>query len=529
MRLFAQKKNHNNGEQRYLNRIAWFAQCIWAVLLLTALAIQHYQSNQVVLALAHQSAMLSFAYNDSIRLWNLKSDGVYLAMNEAGPHQVVTNDGLRLQRTVPAQMVSQIQRFLPQDSIKSKITSLNPINPVNAADPWERAQLQKEQPTFVAQLTRENGKEYYRTLHPIHSEDQCYSCHDHRLNSRNDTDGALSVRVPLQPIKTMLRTKVIGTTVSLFLLWLLGCIGITTMTRSLITRIHARDKAQRQLSHGKNLYSALSATNQAIAKQLPKTQLFQEVCDIAIKYAGFKLAWIGMVDSETQQVQPVARAGSMCDYIDEINVSIDPLRPEGRGPTSVAIRENKAVIISNFLQELRGTIWHDPAQRNGIRSSAAYPICSNGVAIGALKVYADQTDFFSTELNELMQQMANDLSLAIDNLEQQRQLKHSQTLNQTLIDALPYPALLSRYSDKRVITANRKAVEMGFVVGEVNHFSQPPDHQEGKQFNGTEEQHKDGRWEMIYWCPVEDSDDNDIYLHFAVDITDKKKQELDNG
>lgn len=525
LRLFSRKIKQAGGEQRYFYRITWLAQCIWAGLLFAALGIQQHQSEQEVLALAHQSATLSFAYNDSVRRWNLHTDGIYLPTKEAGPLQVITHDGLRLQRTVPAQMLSQIQQFSSQDGVQSKITSLDPINPVNAADQWERIQLEKEQPTFASQVTSYNGQEYYRTFHPIPSDGQCFACHDPQPNSRNSIDGALSIRVPLQPLRMMLRTKVIGSTVSLFMLWLLGSIGIATTTRSLIKRIRARDKAQQQMSHSKNLYRALSATNQSIAKQLPQDELFQEVCDIAIKFAGFKLAWVGMVDKETQQVKPVARAGSMCDYIEEINVSIDPLLPEGQGPTSVAIRDNKPVIISNFLQELHGTPWHDPAQRNGIRSSAAYPICAHGIAIGALKVYADQTDFFNDELNELMQQMAIDLSFAIDHLEQQSQLERSQTLNQTLIDALPYPALLARYSDQRVITANRKALEMGIVVGEVNHCCQLPEQQENDQINVKERQREDGRWDMICWCPVDESNDGDIYLHFAVDITDRKKQE----
>lgn len=525
LRLFSKKIEQPGDEQRYFHRIACLAQCLWAGLLCAALVIQHHQGDQEVLALAHQSATLSFAYNDSVRRWNLHTDGVYLPTNEAGPLQVITHDGLRLQRTVPAQMLSQIQQFSSQNGVQGKITSLNPINSINAPDQWERVQLEKEHPTFFSQVTRYNGQEYYRTFHPIPSDDQCFTCHDQHPNSRNSIDGALSIRVPLQPLKMMLRNKVIGTTVSLFMLWLLGCIGITTMTRSLIKRICARDKAQQQMSHSKNLYSALCATNQSIAKQLPQAELFQEVCDIAIKFAGFKLAWVGIVDQETQHVIPVARAGSMCDYIDEINVSTNPLLPEGKGPTSIAIRENKSVIISNFLQELRGTTWHDPAQRNGIRSSAAYPICSNGVAIGALKVYADQTDFFNDELNDLMQQMANDLSFAIDHLEQQSQLEHSQTLNQTLIDALPYPAVLARYSNQRVITANRKALEMGIVIGEVNHCCQLPELHDNDQINVKEKQREDGRWDMICWCPVDESNDGDIYLHFAVDITDRKKQE----
>ena|GEM_PF-911016 len=525
MQLFQTKGDHETSEQRYFYRIAWIAQFIWAALFIGVLVVQHHQSEQEVLALAQQSATLSFTHNDNVRRWNLHTNGVYLPTEKEGPQQIITRDGMRLQRTVPAQMLSQMQEYSSDDSVQSKITSLAPINSANIPDPWERQLLETKQQSPVSQIVTDDGQAYYRSFHPIPSTDQCLSCHDNAHTTNGSIDGALSIRVALKPLRMMLRTKVIATTVSLFSLWFLGGIGIATTTRSLIKRIQSRDKALLKMVHSKNLYSALSATNQSIAKQTSQEQLFQDVCDIATTFAGFKLAWVGLVDKESKQVQPVARAGSMDDYIDEINVSIDPDKPDGKGPTSIAIRENRPVVISNFLQELRGTLWYEPAQRNGIRSSAAYPICADGIAIGALKVYADQTDFFNDELNELMQQMAKDLSLAIDHFEQQSQLERSQTLNQTLIDALPYPALLARYSDQRVITANRKALEMGIVIGEINHCCQLPEQQSGDQIKVKEKQREDGRWDMICWCPVDESNDGDIYLHFAVDITDRKKQE----
>lgn len=525
MKFFKIKIDQDTSEQRYFYRMSWFAQFTWAALLLTALAIQHHQSEQEILALAQQSAALSFTHHDNARRWNLQFSGVYVPVTKEGPQQVTTHDGLRLQRIVPAQMLSQMQEGSFDNTVQTKITSLEPLNPANSPDKWERLLLEGGQQTPVTQVTTDKGQSFYRSFHPLTSDNQCRACHNYSDVSNKNTTGALSIRVPLQPYRMMLRTKIIGTTVSLLSLWFIGCVGIATTTRSLIKRISARNKALLKMEHSKNLYSALSATNKSIAKQSSQQQLFQEVCDIATNFAGFKLAWVGLVDKESQQVRPIARAGSMEDYIDEINVSIDPSLPEGVGPTSIAIRENRPVVIANFLHELRGTIWYEAAQRSGIRSSAAYPICANGHAIGALKVYADQTDYFNDELNELMQQMAKDISLAIDHFEQQNQLQHSQNLNQTLIDSLPYPALLARYSDQRVITANRKAREMGIVVGEVNQCCKLPERNNGDQLKVKEKQREDGRWDMICWCPVDESNDGDIYLHFAVDITDRKKRE----
>ncbi len=497
------------------------------MLLLAAFWFQQYQSQQEVLGLARQSAALSFTYTDNLRLWNLHVGGVYISATETDQHQITTNDKLTLQRLVPAQMLSHIQSNSTSSGVSSHITSLHPTNPANAPDQWEQQHLQNitanSQP--VAEQALVDGEPYYRVLHPLTTNSHCRSCHHDENLETAATRGALSILVPMRPLELMLQPKNIGTTVSLMFLWLLGCIGIATTTNSLRKRAFYREKEQQTLQHSNNLYSALSATNQAISQQLPQAQLFQQVCEIAIRYGGFKLAWVGMIDKNSQLVAPVARAGSMCDYIDEIRVSIDPNCAEGTGPTSTAIRENRAVIVDNFPRQLAGTPWHEAALRNGILSSAAYPISANEEVVGALKVYADQTDFFTTELNQLMQQMANDLSFAIDHLQQQQQLQRAQALNQTLIDALPYPAILARYSDQKVVTANRKALEMGIVIGEASCCCKLPERNDSGGLQVKERRRDDGKWNMECWCPVNESEENDLFLHFAVDITDRKKQE----
>lgn len=480
--------------------------------------------------MARQSAALSFTYSDSLRRWNLNAGGVYVPTEKEGARQVVTCNGLRLQRMVPAQMLSHIQRNFPSSGVRSHITSLEPINPANSPDVWENKQLLNicdgadcDQP--IAELAVVDGQSHYRVLHPLPTNSQCQGCHAEERLENGATRGALSIIVPLRPLEIMLRAKGIGTTVSLLVLWLIGTIGIATITASLRKRVRLREQAQLKLQRSNNLYSALSATNQAIAQQMPQQELFQQVCELAVRYGGFKLAWVGMVDENSQLVEPVACAGSMGDYIDEIRVSIDPDCPEGTGPTSLAIREKRTVIVDNFLQQLAGTPWYEAAQRHGICSSGAYPILSNGEVVGALKVYADQTDFFSTELNQLVQQMADDLSFAIDHLQQQEQLKNAQALHQTLIDALPYPALLARYSDQKVVVANRKALEMGIVIGEVSHCCQLPSEKGSGGVQVKERQRNDGQWDMVCWCPVNEEEENDLFLHFAVDITERKKQE----
>ncbi|MDY0191871.1 MAG: diguanylate cyclase [Desulfuromonas sp.] len=498
---------------------------------MVALLFNHYQHNDELLALAKHSAELSFANIDNIRRWNFNNDGIYIPTEHEGPDQLVTNTGLRLQHLVTSQLLSQMQSHnksnIETAGVYSRITGLDPINPENSPDTWEKQQLEASIDNYetIAALTTVEGEPYYRVIRPIPSGPQCLDCHQNTSLNSNATMGAFSVSVPLLPIKATLHKKQLGIAISLLVLWLIGCIGIATTTKYILKRIKLNDMAREELCRSNNLYNALVATNYAIVKQLPRQKLFEKACQIAVRYGGFKLAWVGIVNEETQQVESVARAGSMGQYVNDIIVSIDPNSEQGCGPTSIAIRENRPIIVENFLQELAGTPWYEPAQRAGISSSAAFPIRFQDKVIGAFKLYADTGDFFSEKLISLLEQMTSDVSFALENLEQQQKFVAAQKLNQTLIDALPYPAILARFSNHHVVIANRKALEMGVVVGEVNNCCPVPENSQGKNLLIKERQRHNGQWDMICWCPVDDEEKGELYLHFAVDITDRKKQE----
>lgn len=518
-------------ENTFFRRFAWLAQIVWCALLVAALLFNHYQHKDELLALAKQSAELSFSHIDDIRRWNLNNAGIYTPTEHPGPDQVVTVDGMRLQHLVTSQLLSQMQSYnkgnIDPSGVHSRITGLDPINIANKPDQWERQQLEVSKNSFdpIAALTTIGANPYYRVMRPIPSGPQCLDCHQPTALNSNATMGAFSVSVPLLPIEATLRNKQIGIAVSLFILWLIGSIGIATTTKNILKRIKHSDKVREELCRSNNLYNALVATNYAIVKQLPRQKLFEKVCEVAVRYGEFKLAWVGIINEDTQQVESVARAGSMGQYVNDITVSVDPDSEHGRGPTSVAIREDRPIIVENFLKQLVGTPWYEPAHRAGIRSSAAFPIKFQDKVIGAFKLYADRTDFFSEKLISLLEQMTSDISFALDNLEQQQKFLAAQKLNQTLIDALPYPALLARYSDQRVVIANRKALEMGIVIGEVNNCCQLPERRTGNDLQVKERQRQDGQWDMICWCPVNEDEKSDLYLHFAVDITDRKRQE----
>lgn len=183
------------------------------------------------------------------------------------------------------------------------------------------------------------------------------------------------------------------------------------------------DRAAREDRAAKlaRLYAALSQVSEAIVRADDPQALFTAVCRIVADTGRYALAWIGQVDGN--RVVPAAAFGPAADYAKEIVVEVHG--PFGNGPTGTCIRENHAVLNDNFLSNPSTAVWHEPARRYGIFASAAFPICREGRPIGAMTVYAADTESLDPEHFGLIESMAANLSYALDALADKQALRAS--------------------------------------------------------------------------------------------------------
>lgn len=171
----------------------------------------------------------------------------------------------------------------------------------------------------------------------------------------------------------------------------------------------------------KRLYTALVSINQAIVRSNDQATLFARVTEILVTAGGFRMAWIGWGDPETLRLVPIARYGDELGYLDKISIYTDD-RPEGRGPSGVAFRENRPYICNDVFSDPSTIPWRADAEIRGYRASAVFPIHQAGERFGTLSVYADQVGFFLEEEIALIKQAASDVSFALSRLaaEQER-------------------------------------------------------------------------------------------------------------
>lgn len=194
----------------------------------------------------------------------------------------------------------------------------------------------------------------------------------------------------------------------------------TTLAVALNAMSDALQTSRASLERRNRLYAALSQTNQTIVRVKDRDELFHEICRIAVVHGGLKIAYVGLIESNAQQVRPVAHAGPAEAFLDGIHIPLAADVPEGRGPIAVALRERRPYICNDLRTDPATAPWRERAERIGSRATAALPLYQGGHAAGVLSLHSESAGFFDDEITELLGEMATDISFTLDNLERER-------------------------------------------------------------------------------------------------------------
>ncbi len=163
------------------------------------------------------------------------------------------------------------------------------------------------------------------------------------------------------------------------------------------------------------LYLVLSRVNRAIEQAHDQVDLLRSACQTVVEVGGFRMGWAALVDWHTGDVRPVASAGHVDGYLDQVQI-----RTEGErslGPTGQAIRENRTIVCDGIATDPRMIPWRSEALRRGYRSSIGLPLRAGDAVTGALTVYADRPRGFRAGEVELLEEIARDVSFGLDTLE----------------------------------------------------------------------------------------------------------------
>ncbi|HDP88794.1 MAG TPA: EAL domain-containing protein [Thioalkalivibrio sp.] len=198
-------------------------------------------------------------------------------------------------------------------------------------------------------------------------------------------------------------------------------------------------------------------------------RLCRDYCATIVDQGGYRMAWLGFgLKDPARRVQPVAAAGFEAGYMDTLHITWDENDPRGRGPTGVALRERRAVVVRDILRDPRFEPWRAQALKRGYQSSIALPLIFGGDELGVLNIYADEPDAFDHEESRLLREVADDLAFGIESLRARRAreiaeqaLRESEERYRELVGAIPHGVQESDL-DGRITYCN---AAMGHILG----------------------------------------------------------------
>ncbi|MBB1075011.1 GAF domain-containing protein [Rhodoferax sp. 4810] len=188
---------------------------------------------------------------------------------------------------------------------------------------------------------------------------------------------------------------------------------------------HAHLQQERLLT----LYGALLKCSQAIIRCDQKAALFEEICRHVVEIGGMRAAWVGLAGVDDTHVWPQTHCGEGMDYLRTIRLSLGSgEHATAPDPVAQALQHNQSVWSQDLAHDPGLLALREPAQVHAWRAAAALPLRQAGKPVGVLCLYADQVNAFDTLIRGLLEQLASNISYALDEFEddvQRRQVEYA--------------------------------------------------------------------------------------------------------
>lgn len=202
-------------------------------------------------------ARVTFEKDRTYRRWASRLGGLYVPVGELvqpNPYltvknrDVTTTDGTRMTLINPAYMTRMVYEIMSEEAgLQAHITSLNPINPVNIPDEWERKALEKFENGEMEshEYFVRNGEPVLYFMRAMVTEEHCLRCHEEQGYTVGSVRGGISVAVPLKQYDTAISAFESEAVRRYGLIWTsgFGFIGFGFMT--LLREERSRRKAER--------------------------------------------------------------------------------------------------------------------------------------------------------------------------------------------------------------------------------------------------------------------------------------------
>ncbi len=236
------------------NKLVYSLLISWTILLVLFLGWNWTQISDGIYKEAVIALRMASDNDLSFRAWATDHGGVYVPiipgtepnsfLSHLDNRDITTTKGMNLTLLNPAYIMRQAYQVrLDNTGVRNRLTSLDPINPVNTPDSWEKeALLMIKNDSSIEEvhaITDFNQVPSIRLIKPFYVEEGCLKCHAHQGYQIGDLRGAISATTPLEPYNSLIHARSFSLLPGYGLIWIVGLIGIYLA----VSRIQASSSA----------------------------------------------------------------------------------------------------------------------------------------------------------------------------------------------------------------------------------------------------------------------------------------------
>jgi diguanylate cyclase (GGDEF)-like protein/PAS domain S-box-containing protein len=187
----------------------------------------------------------------------------------------------------------------------------------------------------------------------------------------------------------------------------------------------ARDVTERKVHEAKidrltNVRTLIASINAAIVRARDRESLLVDCCRIAAVASGLVLAVIATVDPVDQTVRIVATEPRGAPIVQQL-LSLIAGGPHRSELLLQLFRAPKSIVIDD-ISEAHFLTYRSLMLEHGLGSAAVIPIMCGGQIDSVFCLFSDQRHFFDSEETELLEAVVDNVSFALDHLDQTKRL-----------------------------------------------------------------------------------------------------------
>ena len=196
-----------------------------------------------------------------------------------------------------------------------------------------------------------------------------------------------------------------------------------TQYASMIDDITVRKAQEVRIARLDRVKEMQSSVNSAVVRIRDRQMLLDELCHIAVHKGGLRAAWVAWQDDEARKLRPVASAGFTEGYFNDASQTEGMTLGECSHPVLHAFESGESHVTPNAQED--ADFFQSAAEiARGYQSSMYLPLTMDSAVTGVLVLFADIPTFFDDEERRLLDELAADVSFALESLEKSERLDY---------------------------------------------------------------------------------------------------------